>query len=165
MQQYAAQLEMQHLLNDEEADFENIILSISDYQNSKVKKDEIAVNGNMYDVKSSEIIGDSINLLVINDKKEKKIVERINDFTNNSEKSKSNTTNQIKSIEIFFLDNRNNAKPGDIRNKLLIVYDQMSQPCQFGADYFNDKNYLITTGNKHKATSKYKNYTFINNIQ
>lgn len=72
---------------------------------------------------------------------------------------------KIKSIEIFFLDNRNNAKPGDIRNKLLIVYDQMSQPCQYGADYFNDKNYLITIGNKHKATSKYKNYTFINNIQ
>ena len=28
----------------------------------------------------------------------------------------------IKSIEIFFLDNRNKAKHGDIRNKLLIVY-------------------------------------------
>jgi hypothetical protein len=76
------------------------------------------------------------------------------------------TTNwQIKKLEVFFFDNRENVPENKIRNKLIIKYDRLYRPCQKQESFFNENNFVTTVGNKHYKQPKYSNYTFLNNIQ
>lgn len=73
------------LLNDPDSKFEKLTLSLPEYENCKVNSHEIYYNGEMYDVKSADLKVDHVNLVVLHDKHEKNIIEKIkNYFTSNS---------------------------------------------------------------------------------
>jgi len=74
---------------------EKLSLSISDFQKSKLSGDEISLNGNMYDIKSVSISGNTVVLEVINDTMEKAILTAINKSIDNNEIQNGNQTNHL----------------------------------------------------------------------
>ena len=95
IQQFYVQYEMRLVVNDNETSFEKLILSIDDYHRSRINSHEISHKGNMYDVKSVNITGYIVELLVINDIKEKILLKNIKDFLRNSNRQKKELPDQL----------------------------------------------------------------------
>lgn len=90
--------EMQHTLNDSNTRFQKLELSLSDFQKSKINSDEIFFQGKMYDVKSVQVSGNIVNLLVINDKDEDSILKKIDNFLNTTQKDNSKLPYQLQQL-------------------------------------------------------------------
>ena len=71
-------------LKEDQALATRLTLSISDFQKSRVNSGEIYFKGKMYDIKSADISADKVELLVINDTKEEKIIEKNNELSKNT---------------------------------------------------------------------------------
>jgi hypothetical protein len=95
IQQFYVQYEMSLIVKDSNTSFEKLILSADEYQKSRVNSREILFKGNMYDVKSVKITGNTAELLVINDKKEKKLVKNIKDFLYKTNQQKKELPEQL----------------------------------------------------------------------
>ena len=81
-QQSCIQYQMSVALKAGKTSFTKLTLTVSEYQKSKVSSDEISYKGNMYDVRSANISGDRIELLVIHDSEEENILDKMSDFMN-----------------------------------------------------------------------------------
>jgi hypothetical protein len=104
VQQFSVQYKMRLAVNGNGASFEKLILSISEYRNSLINSRELYVRGNLYDVKSVNIIGDKVELLVINDLKEKILLQEIKDFLQKSNQSKKELPDKLqKFLSINYL--------------------------------------------------------------
>ena len=86
---------MRLVVKDSNTSFEKLILSVGEYQKSRLNAHEISFNGNMYDVKSVNVTGDNVELLVINDKKEKRLLKEIKDILNKTNQSKRELPEQL----------------------------------------------------------------------
>jgi hypothetical protein len=95
IQQFYVQYEMRMAVNDNETSFEKLVLSKQEYHQSRLNSREIFYKGNMYDVKSLNIKGDVVELLVINDIKEKFLLGEIKDFLRKSNQSKKELPDQL----------------------------------------------------------------------
>jgi len=95
VQQFSVQYEMRLALNESAISFEKLILNIDEYRKSRLNSREISYKGNMYDVKSVNITGDSVELLVINDLKEKILLQEIKAFLQKSNQSKKELPDQL----------------------------------------------------------------------
>ena len=97
-QQFFVQQEMRQTLNSNKTQFQKITLSLSDYQKNKINAHEISIKGKMYDVKSTHISGDSLELLVVNDSKEENILEKIKEFKQETSGQNHSLHNQLKQL-------------------------------------------------------------------
>lgn len=107
VQQFSVQYKMRLALNESAISFEKLILNIDEYRKSRLNSREISYKGNMYDVKSVNITGDSVELLVINDVKEKILLQEIKDFLQKSNQSKKELPDQLQkflSINYIFAE-------------------------------------------------------------
>jgi len=86
---------MQEVLNDTKTQFEKLTLTLSEFNNSKIAEDEISVNGKIYDIKSSRISGDKVELLAINDIEEENILEKIKKAFNTGMTENSELPNHL----------------------------------------------------------------------
>ena len=93
---------MARVIDTEESRFEQITLSISEYHSSKINRKELLYKGNMYDVKSQVVHNDSIHLTVINDMREKQIVDRIKYIAGQKNRQHKDLPNKI--IKLYTLD-------------------------------------------------------------
>jgi hypothetical protein len=98
VQQFIVQYEMRLALNSDESSFEKLILNIAEYRKSRVNSTEIYLNGNLYDVKSVIITGDTAELIVINDVKEKILLDALKDFLKKSNQSKKELPDQLQKL-------------------------------------------------------------------
>ena len=80
-QQCHVQYQMNRKLKEENGNYEKMILLVSDYESSKVYNKEIRYKGKMYDIKSSQLRGDSIEIIAIRDILEENIIEKIKYLT------------------------------------------------------------------------------------
>ena len=104
IQQYLVQKEMYNILNDKLKDTEKLTLSYSDYQNNKIDNHEILVQGKLYDIRSVIRTGNIVELQVINDIKEEKILDNIKDLVNNSSNSKNHLPDHLlKWLNLVFI--------------------------------------------------------------
>jgi hypothetical protein len=87
---------MEGKLKNDTSSFENITLSVSDYEKSSIHSHEILLNGMLYDIKSKTFLGDSVNLIVIKDLNEAKILNHIRQLSNNPNLPKNKFPSQIK---------------------------------------------------------------------
>lgn len=85
---------VQKLKNDEK-NLENIVLSISEFEKCRINRHEIRYHGNMYDIKSSHADGKNITLVVINDKKEAKILKKLNQIADNEDENKKQLPDKL----------------------------------------------------------------------
>jgi hypothetical protein len=83
LEQFYAENEMQDYLNCRETRFQTLRLSVREYRRDQVNDREISIDHKMYDVKSVKFSGDTVELLVLNDPREERILEKMNDFTHN----------------------------------------------------------------------------------
>ena len=95
IQQSYVQDNMIQSINSSKTQFQEIVLSRSDYQLSRINASEITINNKLYDVKSVNISGDRVNLLVLNDSMEENILAKIAEFTNNSRQPNSVLCNSL----------------------------------------------------------------------
>jgi hypothetical protein len=95
IRQFYVQHEMMLLVKNSETSFEKLVLTSEEYQKSRLNSREISFRGNMYDVKSVNISGDTVELLVIKDAKEKILLEEIKDFLHKSNESKKELPDQF----------------------------------------------------------------------
>ncbi len=104
IQQSCVHSEMEQALNNEATGFQQLTLSLSDFQKGEINANEISFNGKMYDVKSIKISGDKVELLVINDTKEENIVENIKRSVNtNSEQNKKLPYHLVNLLNWFYI--------------------------------------------------------------
>ena len=116
IQQYLVQKEMHNVLNNKLKDSEKLTLSNSDYQNNKIDSHEILVQGKLYDIRSVIRMGNIVELQVINDSREEKILDNIKDLVNNSSNSKNHLPEHLlKWLNLVFIC------PGPV-NSLVIKY-------------------------------------------
>jgi hypothetical protein len=94
-QQFYVQHQMRLVVNDSETSFEKLMLNIDEYRKCRLNSREVSYKGNLYDVKSVNITGDSVELLVINDVKEKFLLKEIKDFLQKSNQSKKELPEQL----------------------------------------------------------------------
>ena len=104
VQQYAVKMKMAQMIESEEASFEYLALSLDEFEKCRIDRKEILYRGNMYDIKSKEIIGDSIHLTVINDIREKEVIARIKSLAaQNNPQTRDLPARVIKLFTITFL--------------------------------------------------------------
>jgi hypothetical protein len=102
--QLYVQHEMMMLIKNSETSFEKLLLSFSEYQKSRLNAHEIYFKGNMYDVKSVSFSNNNVELIVINDLKEKNLLKNIKDFLNKSNRQKKELPDQLqKFLSLNFL--------------------------------------------------------------
>ena len=82
-------------LNDPDSKFEILSLSLVEFNNSKVNSHEICYNGEMYDVKSADFKYDHVKLVVLHDKYEKNIIEKIKNYFNSNSKHDTKIPNHL----------------------------------------------------------------------
>lgn len=98
IQQYFIQDEMIQSINSDKTQFQKVILSLSDYQKCRINDREININNKLYDIKSVNISGASVKLLVLNDSREENILMKIAEFTNNTRQPNSVLYNNLKHL-------------------------------------------------------------------
>ncbi len=64
-------------MHSDQLEYQKISLSISEYSKCKLNKREMNYQGKLYDIKSVEIHADQVDVLVVHDKEEEGIKERI----------------------------------------------------------------------------------------
>jgi hypothetical protein len=82
-------------INNSKTQFQKIVLSLSDYQKCKINASEITINNKLYDVKSVNISGDRVKLLILRDSMEENILVKIAEFTNNTRQPNSVLCNNL----------------------------------------------------------------------
>jgi hypothetical protein len=114
--------------------FEKITISKNDFTAAERNSFEISLDHKLYDIKSKNIIGDSIYLLVLNDTKEQEIEAQIEvyfDEDENLNKGRSDKAKQIKKLfelqylcpaqsELFLTNNRENISYAQQKEEVMI---------------------------------------------
>jgi hypothetical protein len=98
IQQYYVHDNMIQNINSSKTQFQEIVLTLSDYQKCRINASEITINNKLYDVKSANIYGDRVKLLVLNDSMEENILVKIAEFTNNTRHPNSVLCNNLKHL-------------------------------------------------------------------
>lgn len=98
VQQYKIQYEMKEALYEDGAELQKLILSIAEFEKSKIDKHEIYYKGKMYDFKSAIIKNNTVELLVINDAKEEILYDLIRDLFTGTDKQKNKLPNQLSKL-------------------------------------------------------------------
>ena len=95
---------MNQALNNRETRFQKLILSLNDFQKSRINAHEMYFNGKMYDVKSFKITSDKVELLVINDTKEENILANIKKSADTgTEQNKKLSFRQFNLLNWFYI--------------------------------------------------------------
>lgn len=82
-------------LNDSETVFNKMILTAGEYRESRIRANEILVDGRMYDVKKAVVKGSMVELHVINDYEEENIIEKILEAAKSSGLGGKNIPNHL----------------------------------------------------------------------
>jgi hypothetical protein len=77
IQQWNSHYTMSQTVRLKQSGFQRLTVSVSEFQNSKLNRNEIFFRGNMYDIKSVTLHGNSAELFVVNDINEKCILQKV----------------------------------------------------------------------------------------
>ncbi len=80
VQQYCGHQDMQQQLANGQNEFQTLSMSLDAYTQSLVDHREISYEGKMYDIKSVEVAGDKVTLVVLRDQQEEDLLQRIGEF-------------------------------------------------------------------------------------
>lgn len=95
MQQSIVKIKMQHALQKNIIEYEKLNLSIIEFNKYKVDKNELCINGKMYDIKSAAFYSDKVELIVVNDIEEEFIINAITDLMDSDNKQNKEFPDQI----------------------------------------------------------------------
>ena len=76
-EQMSAHWQMKRSLSKNQRPTEKLKISLTDYCKSRVGKDELRLEGRMYDIRSAKICGNEIELVVVRDRKEERAICKI----------------------------------------------------------------------------------------
>ena len=98
IQQNLIQNQMRISLANSESKFENLNLSLNNFNDCKINSHEIMYNGIMYDIKSIKISGDNVLLKVLADKAEFGLVQKIKNYFGIDNKHESKIPEKINKL-------------------------------------------------------------------
>lgn len=111
IEQSIAQLDMNDNLLNGNCNLKNLTLTKNEYNKYKLNKKELIIDGKMYDVKSLIISDEKINLIVVNDSKEEKILKKIKHFfALNSKSNKNISLKFLKLLSLNYVQHSNDLK-------------------------------------------------------
>ena len=102
VQQCIAHFEMKHAISNNATSSQTFSLSLSDFKN-KINENEFLIDGKLYDVISFSITGNNVQLVVINDKKEEDILEKIKGFTAGISKHSKLPTQLVQLLALTYI--------------------------------------------------------------
>ena len=82
---------MSYQMGKEETTFEPLTISRSNYKKCLVEKNEIFYLGKMYDIKTRIFSGDSVDMMVIQDVEEGKILKKLNKLLSHTQEKMPDT--------------------------------------------------------------------------
>lgn len=68
---------MEQMLGSNATVFDTLVISIADFESVKTNPHEISFRGKMYDIKTIQKKGDKVELQVLNDAKEERIIDHL----------------------------------------------------------------------------------------
>jgi hypothetical protein len=86
---------MSKAIRFKQSGFQHLILSLSEFQKSSINRNEISFRGNMYDIKSVTIHGNSAELSVMKDFNEKLILQKVKYLLQSTKNRQNHLPNQI----------------------------------------------------------------------
>jgi hypothetical protein len=102
--------EMAEKLAGSKTVFENIRMTKSEFSKSRINSQEIFYQGKMYDIKSSRSQDGIIELLVIDDKKEANILQKIKNLLEGNQATNNELSDQLNQIiSLFYISNFSEA--------------------------------------------------------
>jgi hypothetical protein len=101
LQQYSAKAIMSMTMDRKETIYQPMTLSLTDYEKSLVEKNEIFYQGKMYDIKSKIFLGDSVDMMVIQDEKEEEIFKKVKKLLTHETKKIPDTILHLLSLNYF----------------------------------------------------------------
>jgi hypothetical protein len=93
--QFIARNEMAQTLRKNEKPYEHIKLTVTEFNKVRINKKEIQLEGRLYDIKKSTTNGEIVSLIVVNDEKEQRIINRIKDLIPYGHKSSPQQLSKI----------------------------------------------------------------------
>ena len=86
---------MLEAIENKESHFTHLSLTLHDYINSQTRPGEISLKGKLYDIKSVQVSGNKVELMVMNDVNEEKIIEKINQLEKHSKEPGNSIPNKL----------------------------------------------------------------------
>jgi hypothetical protein len=80
--------------------FQKLIITKSEFRKNRINSHELFFNGEMYDIKSELFSANKVVLLVINDKNEKNILDKIRELTHNTKRRHNELPGQLVTLLI-----------------------------------------------------------------
>jgi hypothetical protein len=102
MGQHIHQSKMDRLLERQNTKMEHFTISREAFTISRISGKEISVNGKMYDIWSSSVVGNSVNLVAVRDKDEESIIKVLKDAMRTSSNKEESLL--VKIVKLLSLD-------------------------------------------------------------
>jgi hypothetical protein len=96
IQQWHSQHLMAQVIRNPEYTGQKIILTQDEYRSAKINNHELLIGRKMYDIKSVRILGNRVELMVINDSKEEKLIRTIKNLLGQSNRHYPKLPQQLK---------------------------------------------------------------------
>ncbi len=109
---------------NETSETTTITLSINDWKSARIDKKEIRLSGLMYDVRSSQIEGDSIQLVVVRDHKEERLLALGHRFFHQKDDPSTHHSARVAILQLF---NIPFLVPQDLAPHFTIITDKCSK--------------------------------------
>ena len=127
VQQAIVQGEMERDLDEIGISFQKISLSLKEYRANKINSREISITGKLYDIKSVKILKDKVELVVINDTREERILEDIKQFAETNNRNNRSLPNHcLNLLALFYIPSDNMKLSHEPAHHLPVVFQNYS---------------------------------------
>jgi len=91
---------MARTIGQKQSGFQKLVITKSEFRKSRIHSHELFFNGELYDIKSELFSANKVVLLVIRDKNEKNILDKIRDLTHNTKSRHNELPGQLVTLLI-----------------------------------------------------------------
>lgn len=95
MMHWQARFEAQRVLEKNTAPLETVVITQSFFEKNKLDKREIRLNGNLYDIRSKTVAGDSVRLELYHDKHEESLLAMLGVHFSKFDKASGNESKPL----------------------------------------------------------------------
>ncbi len=159
---------MYYKMNGIELSYDSIYTCIMDHENKTIMIDTVKTKSNMLSrvnyIDSLTKVYKSISYSEVDDNNAKYTIYSHLSGISHCEIIFNKKSKLLQKITIYFLDNRDGAKAGAIRNKLVISYLNIKIDANNNVSSFSARRIVTIKGRKITPNTLYSKYKIINNI-
>jgi hypothetical protein len=155
-------------MNGIEFSFDSVYTCILDHENKTIMIDTVRNKSNILSkinfIDSLTKVYKSISFSALDKNHSQYTIYSLLTGISHCEIIYNNSSKLIQKINIYFFDNRDGAKKGAIRNKLVITYSNINSNANNYPSTFKAQKFVSIKGKKISPLPAYNKYQIINNI-